>query len=84
MDSFRYPDPRGCEIDATRRRRTAGVGMCLGSVLGLATAALIDLPVASALFGVAVPVFLAQIWREHRLLRRHRRPVDAPNREALN
>lgn len=73
-------------IRSTRRRLYAGAGLCAGSVLGTAGAALLDLPVALALLGGAVPVLGLQVYREYRLLERlQRRPArteDAPGRET--
>lgn len=73
-------------IQATRRRLYAGIGLCAGSVLGTVGAATLDLPVALALFGGAVPVLGLQAYREYRLLERlQRRPArvgDAPGRET--
>lgn len=82
MRPLRYLDER--RAAATRRRLYAGAGLCLGSAFGVATASAIDLPVASALFGAAVPVLAVQVWRDHRLLRRQQRheAADAPARET--
>ncbi|WP_122089434.1 hypothetical protein [Halalkalicoccus subterraneus] len=75
-------------IERTRRRLYAGAGLCVGSVLGTAGAALLDLPVALALFGGAVPVLGLQTYREYRLFERlQRRPDrvgDAPGRETAS
>ncbi len=83
MYSIRSSDPEPESLWATRGRLYVGAGLCAGSALGVGGAALADLPVALALFGGAVPVLALQVRREYRLLRRHRRSVDAP-REALN
>jgi hypothetical protein len=73
-----YPirDPgrdRGAVAAATRRRLYAGAGLCAGSVLGTAGAAMADMPVALALFGGAVPILALQVGREYRLLNRLQR-----------
>lgn len=70
-------------IDAARRRLYAGAGLCLGSALGAGGASTLGVPAATLLFGAAVPVLAAQVWREHRLLRRHRHPgTDVTGRET--
>ncbi|ADJ16259.1 hypothetical protein [Halalkalicoccus jeotgali] len=75
-------------IERTRRRLYVGAGLCAGSALGTAGAALLDVPVAVALFGGAVPLLGLQAYREHRLLdrlqRRSARAEDAYVRETLS
>ncbi|MDL5361983.1 hypothetical protein [Halalkalicoccus sp. NIPERK01] len=87
MQPTRDPDRAGA-VAAARRRLYAGAGLCAGSVLGTAGAALLDVPVAVALFGGAVPLLGVQAYREYRLLDRLRRRSarfdDAYGHEALS
>lgn len=73
MYPIRDPGRDRAGVIATRRRLYAGAGLCAGSVLGTAGAAMADMPVAMALFGGAVPVLALQIGREYRLLNRLQR-----------